>query len=65
MPRPNNDMVRTNIYLPRKVRDLYKKLASKTGTTMAEILREDLNTGIRVRVKKHRATQEANRPTPA
>jgi predicted DNA-binding protein len=51
-------MVRTNVYLPRKVRDIYKKLASKTGTTMAELLREDINSGIKNRVRKHRAAAE-------
>lgn len=50
MPRKNNDMVRTNVYLPRKLHQGYKKLAKLNGVPMADLMREDLLRGLKLRI---------------
>lgn len=59
MPRQNNDMVRTNIYLPRQIREVYKGLSEKKGVPMAELLREDLTTGLKARISRAKAKKNA------
>ncbi len=37
-----NDMIRTTIYLPKSIHRAMKILAAKTGTSMADLLRESI-----------------------
>lgn len=42
MPRKNNSMVRTNIFLPTKLKEILKKLAKRRNVPYAVLVREAL-----------------------
>ena len=50
MPRQNRNMVRTNVFLPAKVKAIYIDLAKKLDRPYSELIREDLTRGLKLRV---------------
>ncbi len=39
MPRPPTNSTRTNLYLPDKLTDAYRKIAQKRGISFSELVR--------------------------
>jgi hypothetical protein len=57
MARINRNMVRTNVYLPEKVKTIYQKLAKTLGRPYSELVREDLTRGLKLRLAESKAAQ--------
>ena len=57
MTRPNRNMVRTNLYLPRKLKDAMAKLAKRQGRSYSEMIRQVMTAYIKAEIDKIKKNQ--------
>jgi predicted DNA binding CopG/RHH family protein len=57
MPRPKTDKKRVNLYLPEKHIAAAKTIATKTGISFSELIRDALTKHLRDEVTKLKAAQ--------
>ena len=57
MTRPNRDMVRVNLYLPRKLKDVLTKLAKRQNRSYSEIVRQVMTDYVKDEINKIKKNQ--------
>jgi predicted DNA-binding protein len=52
MARPSRDMIRTNMYLPVKLKDAMKMLAKKQGRSYSDMVRQVMTEYVKTEITK-------------